>query len=249
MQNIQGKVIIITGASSGIGEATAYKLAGYGAKLVLGARREDKLKAIAERIRAQGGEAVYRSTDVVKPEDNQALVELAKSSFGKVDAIFLNAGLMPNSPLSALETQNWNAMIDVNIKGVLNGIAAVLPTFEAQKSGHVLSVSSVAGLKVYPGAAVYCGTKWAVKAIMEALRMESAQAGNNIRTATIYPAAVQSELVDGITDSNVSAGYRALYDTYEIPAERIANVVAFALSQPDDTNISEFTVGPTTQPW
>ena len=249
MQNIKGKVIIITGASSGIGEATAYKLASAGAKLVLGARREDKLRAIADKIKADGGEAIYRATDVVKPEDSHALVELAKNSFGKLDAIFLNAGLMPSSPLAALETQNWNAMVDVNIKGVLNGIAAVLPTFNAQKSGHILSVSSVAGLKVYPGAAVYCGTKWAVRAIMEALRMESAQAGTNIRTATIYPAAVQSELVAGITDGATSAGYRQLYDTYEIPAERVANIVAFALSQPDDTNVSEFTVGPTSQPW
>ena len=125
----------------------------------------------------------------------------------------------------------------------------MLPTFEAQKSGHILATSSVAGLKVYPGGTVYCGTKWAVKAIMEGLRIESAQAGTNIRTATIYPAAVQSELVDHITDNSTSAGYRQLYDTYEIPAERVANVVAFALNQPEDTNISEFTIGPTAQPW
>ncbi|PVX39832.1 NADP-dependent 3-hydroxy acid dehydrogenase YdfG [Pasteurella langaaensis DSM 22999] len=249
MDNIKNKVVIITGASSGIGEATAYKLAEEGAKLVLGARREAKLQEIVNNIKAQGGEAVYRVTDVTKPEDNAMLVELAKSAFGKLDAIFLNAGLMPNSPLSALETENWNAMVEVNIKGVLNGIAAVLPTFNEQKSGHILSVSSVAGLKVYPGCAVYCGTKWAVKAIMEALRMESAQAGTNIRTATIYPAAVQSELVSNITDEATSTAYRQLYDAYEIPAERVANVVAFALSQPDDTNVSEFTLGPTTQPW
>lgn len=249
MNNIENKVVIITGASSGIGEATAYKLAQAGAKLVLGARREDKLQAIVNNIKANGGEAVYRVTDVVKAEDNQSLVALAKSAFGKVDAIFLNAGLMPNSPLSALETDNWNAMVDVNIKGVLNGIAAVLPTFEAQKSGHILATSSVAGLKVYPGCAVYCGTKWAVKAIMEGLRMESAQAGTNIRTATIYPAAVQSELVAGITHPEMAEAMRGLYDTYEIPAERVANVVAFALNQPKDTNISEFTLGPTTQPW
>ncbi|KGQ35370.1 oxidoreductase [Gallibacterium anatis] len=249
MQNLKDKVVIITGASSGIGEATAYKLAQEGAKIVLAARREDKLKAIADNIVKNGGEAVYRSTDVTKPEDNHALVELAKNTFGKVDAIFLNAGLMPSSPFSALETANWNAMVDVNIKGVLNGIAAVLPTFEAQKSGHILATSSVAGLKVYPGAGVYCGTKWAVKAIMEALRMESVQAGTHIRTSTIYPAAVQSELVAGITNDNVSKAYRELYDNYEIPAERVANVVAFALSQPEETNISEFTIGPTTQPW
>ena len=193
MQNIANKVVIITGASSGIGEATARKLAAEGAKLVLGARREDKLNTIAASIRADGGEAVYRVTDVTRPEDSAALVALAKSTFGKIDAIFLNAGLMPNSPLAALETANWNAMIDVNIKGVLHGVAAVLPDFTAQKSGHIITTSSVAGLKAYPGAAVYCGTKWAVKAIMEALRMESAQAGSNIRTATIYPAAVQGQ--------------------------------------------------------
>ena len=249
MNHIENKVVIITGASSGIGEATAYKLAEAGAKLVLGARREEKLKAIADSINGKGGAAVYRVTDVVNPSDSKALVQLALDSFGKVDAIFLNAGLMPNSPFAALETDNWNAMVDVNIKGVLNGIAAVLPTFIAQKSGYVLATSSVAGLKAYPGAGVYCGTKWAVKAIMESLRMESAQARTNIRTATIYPAAVQSELVDHITDSATSGGYRKLYDTYEIPAERVASVVAFALNQPDDTNISEFTIGPTTQPW
>ena len=249
MNHIENKVVIITGASSGIGEATAYTLAEAGAKLVLGARREDKLKTIAANIQNKGGAAVYRATDVVNPEDSKALVQLALDSFGKVDAIFLNAGLMPSSPFAALETANWNAMIDVNIKGVLNGIAAVLPEFNAQKSGHIITTSSVAGLKVYPGAAVYCGTKWAVRAIMEALRMESAQAGTNIRTATIYPAAVQSELVSHITDENASAGYRRLYDTYEIPAARVAEVVAFALAQPDDTNISEFTIGPTTQPW
>ncbi len=135
MNNIKGKVVIITGASSGIGEATAYKLAENGAKLVLGARREAKLQAIVDNIKTKGSEAIYRVTDVVKAEDNAALVELAKATFGKVDAIFLNAGLMPNSPLSALETNNWNAMVDVNIKGVLNGIAAVLPTFEAQNQG------------------------------------------------------------------------------------------------------------------
>lgn len=249
MNHIENKVVIITGASSGIGEATAYKLAEAGAKLVLGARREEKLKAIADSINGKGGAAVYRVTDVVNPSDSKALVQLALDSFGKVDAIFLNAGLMPNSPFAALETDNWNAMVDVNIKGVLNGIAAVLPTFIAQKSGHVLATSSVAGLKAYPGAGVYCGTKWAVKAIMESLRMESAQARTNIRTATIYPAAVQSELVDHITDSATSGGYRKLYDTYEIPAERVAGVIAFALNQPEDTNISEFTIGPTTQPW
>ena len=249
MQNIENKVVIITGASSGIGEATANLLAEQGAKIILAARREDRLKTIADNINAKGGEVVYRVTDVTKPEDNTALVELAKSAFGRLDAIFLNAGLMPNSPLSALETDNWNKMIDVNIKGVLNGIAAVLPTFEAQKSGHIITTSSVAGLKAYAGCAVYCGTKWAVRAIMESLRIESAQAGTNIHTVTIYPAAVQSELVAGITNSETSTAMRQLYDAYEIPANRVASVVAFALSQPTDTNVSEFTIGPINQPW
>ena len=247
--NIQNKVVIITGASSGIGEATAYKLAAGGAKIVLGARREDKLKAIAEHIKAQGGEAAYRVTDVTKPEDNAALVKLAKDSFGKVDVIFLNAGLMPSSPLSALETANWNAMIDVNIKGVLNGIAAVLPEFEAQKSGQIITTSSVAGLKTFPGAAVYCGTKWAVRAIMDSLRQEAAAAGTRIRTTTVCPAAVQSELVSHITNEATSKGYRELYDNFEIPAERVADAVAFVVGQPEDTSISEFTITPTTQAW
>ena len=246
---IENKVVIITGASSGIGEATAELLAEKGAKLVLAARRKDKLKELAERIKSKGGEAIYQVTDVTKIEDNKKLVEMAKKAFGKVDVIFLNAGLMPNSPMSALEVENWDKMIDVNIKGVLNGIAAVLPEFTSQKSGHIITTSSVAGLKAYPNCGVYCGTKWAVKAIMETLRMESAMEGTNIRTATIYPAAVQSELVDSITHDGVKDNMRKLYDNYEIPSARVASVVAYAIDQPDDTNVSEFTIGPTAQPW
>ena len=246
---IENKVVIITGASSGIGEATAELLAEKGAKLVLAARRKDKLKELAERIKSKGGEAIYQVTDVTKIEDNKKLVEMAKKEFGKVDVIFLNAGLMPNSPMSALEVENWDKMIDVNIKGVLNGIAAVLPEFTSQKSGHIITTSSVAGLKAYPNCGVYCGTKWAVKAIMETLRMESAMEGTNIRTATIYPAAVQSELVDSITHDGVKENMRKLYDNYESPSARVASVVAYAIDQPDDTNVSEFTIGPTAQPW
>ncbi|MEC0304814.1 SDR family oxidoreductase, partial [Terribacillus saccharophilus] len=196
---IENKVVIITGASSGIGEATAKLLASKGAKVVLGARREDKLQALIEEIQKSGGQAAYRVTDVVDPDDNQQLVQLAKETFGGIDVIFLNAGLMPNSPLSQLKTDEWNSMIDVNIKGVLNGIAAVLPTFTTQKSGHIITTSSVAGLKAYPGGAVYGATKWAVRDLMEVLRMESAQEGTNIRTATIYPAAINTELLDTIS--------------------------------------------------
>lgn len=246
---IKNKVVVITGASSGIGKATANLLAEKGAKLVLGARREAKLKELADQIKGNGGEAVYQVTDVTIPEENNALVKLAKDTFGKVDVIFLNAGLMPNSPLSALKTDEWDRMVDVNLKGVLNGIASVLPTFKEQKSGHVITTSSVAGLKAYPGGAVYGATKWAVRDLMEVLRMESAQEGSNIRTATIYPAAIQTELLDTITDTETEKGMSATYDKYQIGPESIANIVAFAIDQPEDTNVNEFTVGPTKQPW
>lgn len=246
---IKDKVVIITGASSGIGAATAQLLAKKGARLVLGARREDKLQALVTAIKQAGGQATYRVTDVTKPADNEQLVQLAKDTFGQVDVIFLNAGLMPNSPLSELKTDEWNQMVDVNIKGVLNGIAAVLPTFKDQKSGHVITTSSVAGLKAYPGGAVYGATKWAVRDLMEVLRMESAQEGSHIRTATIYPAAIKTELLNTITDKASKEGMAQAYDTYQIGPESVANIVAFAIDQPAGTNISEFTVGPTDQPW
>lgn len=203
--HIAGKVVVITGASSGIGEATAKLLASKGAKVVLGARREDKLKQIVDEIEKDGGQAVYQALDVTQPSDNDDIVKLAKETFGGVDVVFLNAGLMPNSPLSALKTDDWHQMVDVNIKGVLNGVAAVLPTFTEQKSGHVITTSSVAGLKAYPGGAVYGGTKWFVRDFMEVLRMESAMEGTNIRTATIYPAAINTELLDTISHKESGA--------------------------------------------
>lgn len=246
---MQGKVIIITGASSGIGAATARLLAARGAKVVLGARREDKLQALAEDIRAAGGEAIYQVLDVTRQADNDAIVQLAQETYGRVDVIFLNAGIMPSSPLSALKTDDWHAMVDINIKGVLNGVAAVLPTFTRQKSGQVIATSSVAGLKAYPNSAVYGGTKWFVRDFMEVLRMESAMEGTHIRTATIYPAAIHTELLHTISDPATAAGMQALYQTHGIAPERIASVVAFAIEQPDDTTVSEFTVGPASQPW
>ncbi len=246
---IENKVVIITGASSGIGEATARLLAAKGAKVVLGARRQDRLETVVEEIRSNGGQAVAQVMDVADPADNTAIVQLAKTHFGRVDAIFLNAGLMPSSPVSALKTEEWNRMVDVNIKGVLNGVAAVLPTFLDQKAGQVITTSSVAGLKAYPGAGVYGGTKWFVRNFMEVLRMESAQEGTNIRTATIYPAAINTELLDTITHEGLAEGMTALYQQFGISADRIANIVAFAMEQPEDTNVSEFTVGPTAQPW
>lgn len=246
---IKDKVIIITGASSGIGEATARLLASKGAKVVLGARREEKLKEIADSITEDGGQAVYQELDVVDPAQNEAIVQLAKDEFGGVDAIFLNAGIMPTAPLSAMKTDEWDQTVDVNIKGVLHGVAAVLPTFIEQKSGHVLATSSVAGLKAYPGNAVYGGTKWFVRDFMEVLRMESAQEGTNIRTATIYPAAINTELLDSISHEGSAKAMEGLYDQYGISPDRIAAVVAFALDMPEDTNVNEFTVGPTPQPW
>lgn len=246
---IKDKVVVITGASSGIGEATARLLAKKGAKLVLGARREEQLKEIVERIKADSGEAIYSMTDVTKREDNKKLVELAIRTYGKVDVIFLNAGIMPNSPLSALKEEEWDQMIDVNIKGVLNGIAAVLPSFIEQKSGHIIATSSVAGLKAYPGGAVYGATKWAVRDLMEVLRMESAQEETNIRTATIYPAAINTELLDTITDQATAQGMTSLYKKFGITPDHIANIVAYAIDQPEEVNVNEFTVGPTSQSW
>ena len=246
---IKDKVVIITGASSGIGEATAKLLASKGAKVVLGARREDKLKQIADAIGKDGGQAVYQELDVTKQSENDDIVNLAKETFGGVDVIFLNAGIMPNSPLSALKTDDWHQMIDVNVKGVLNGVAAVLPSFIEQKSGHVIATSSVAGLKAYPGGAVYGGTKWFVRDFMEVLRMEFAMEATNIRTTTIYPAAINTELLDAINDKGTAESMQKVYDEYGISPDRIANVVGFAIDQPEDTTINEFTVGPANQPW
>ncbi len=247
--NIENKVVLIMGASSGIGQSTAELLAKKGAKIVLAARRESRLKELADKINKAGGQAIYQVTDVTNPEDSKKLVQYAKEKFGKVDAIFLNAGIMPSSPLSALHVEEWESMVDINLKGVLNGLAAVLPEFTAQKSGHVITTSSVAGLKAYPNGGVYGATKWAVRELMEVLRMESAQEGTNIRTATIYPAAINTELLNTITDTEAAKGMAALYEQYGISPEAIARIVAFALEQPADVNVSEFTVVPTSQPW
>jgi NADP-dependent 3-hydroxy acid dehydrogenase YdfG len=198
---VKDKVVIITGASSGIGEASARLLAQNGARVVLGARRKDRLAKITEEIRASGGAAEFAVCDVVNLPDLENLVKTAKDRYGKIDVIFNNAGIMPSSPLSALHTGEWNDMIDINIKGVLNGIAAVLPDFVRQKSGHVITTSSIAGLKNFHNTAVYGATKFAVKNIMEVLRMESSVEGTNIRTSTLYPGAINTELLNTITDT------------------------------------------------
>lgn len=244
---VRDKIVVITGASSGIGEATAKLLAANGAKVVLGARREARLQEIVDDIEKNGGEADYRVTDVTVPEQVKALVQLAKDRFGGLDVIFNNAGIMPTSPISALHTDEWNDMIDINLKGVLNGVAAVMPDFVSQKHGHIITTSSVAGIKSFPGAGVYGATKFAVRNLMEVIRTESASEGTNIRTSTLYPAAINTELLHTITDSNAKKNMDALYDQVGIAPEAIARVVNFAIDQPEEVNVNEFTIYPTKQ--
>ena len=205
MKNIEGKVVLITGASSGIGRETARALAGHGARVVLSARREDRLKALAAEI---GENAAWLASDVCSLGDMRALVSLAKERFGRVDVLFANAGIMPGSSMSELKVSDWMAMIDVNVKGVLNAMAAVLPEFTAQKQGHIVVTSSMAGTRSVPGNAVYCGTKHFVRAMLDAFRMESIQEGTHIRTTIIYPGAIRTELLNTIAQSKTKAMVR-----------------------------------------
>lgn len=244
---IKDKVIVITGASSGIGEATAKMLAKNGAKVVLGARRENRLQEIVNDIKKDGGQAAFKVTDVRDAQEVADLVNLAKSEFGGLDVIFNNAGIMPSSPISALHTKEWNDMIDINIKGVLNGVAAVMPDFVKNKQGHIITTSSVAGIKSFTGAGVYGATKFAVRNLMEVIRMESAQEGTNIRTTTLYPAAINTELLHTITDSDTKKNMDAFYQQVGISPAAIARVVNFAVDQPADVNVNEFTIYPTKQ--
>jgi NADP-dependent 3-hydroxy acid dehydrogenase YdfG len=245
MSHIQDKVIIITGASSGIGEATAKKLASKGAKLVLAARREDRLKKLQQDIQYTGGQAIYKVTDVTSSEQMEDLAEVTLKEFGKIDVLVNNAGVMPHSFLYKKKIDDWNKMIDVNIKGVLYGIAAVLPSMRERKSGHIINLSSVAGHFVGPGSTVYAGTKFAVRAIAEGLRKE--EAGNNIRSTIISPGAVQSELINLITDMDLKPGIDKFYEDVAIDAESIARSIAFAIEQPSDVSINEMIIRPTGQ--
>ncbi|TGD19949.1 SDR family oxidoreductase [Levilactobacillus suantsaiihabitans] len=244
---VKNKVVVITGASSGIGAATAKLLASNGAKVVLGARRADRLEALVTDITNAGGQAAYQVTDVRDAAEVQGLVDLAKAKFGGIDVIFNNAGIMPTSPISALHTQEWNDMIDINLRGVLNGVAAVMPDFTTQKHGQIITTSSVAGIKSFPGAGVYGATKFAVRNLMEVIRTESAQEGTNIRTATLYPAAINTELLHTITDEAAKQGMDQLYDAVGITPDAIARVVNFAIDQPAEVNVNEFTIYPTKQ--
>jgi NADP-dependent 3-hydroxy acid dehydrogenase YdfG len=241
--NIKDKVIAITGASSGIGEAIARHLAAQGAKVALGARRQGHLDKIVDEIVAAGGQALARAVDVTKRKEVEAFVEAAVQRFGRLDVFINNAGLMPLSPLAANKVEEWEQMVDVNIKGVLYGIAAALPRFQTQNSGHLINISSVAGHVVFPGGAVYCGTKFAVRAIAEGFRQE---AGANIRSTIICPGAVKSELITHITDAGTAEALKPLTDT-AIEADAIARAVAFAIEQPADVDVNELIVRPTIQ--
>ncbi|MEH7488456.1 SDR family oxidoreductase, partial [Priestia megaterium] len=233
MSNIQDKVVIITGASSGIGEATAKELASKGAKLVLAARREDRLKKLHDEIKTNGGQAIHKVTDVTSREQMEELAGYALKEFGKIDVLVNNAGLMPQALLAENKVDEWDKMIDVNIRGVVYAIAAIVPSMRERKSGHVINLSSVAGHNVYPGGTVYCGTKFAVRAISEGLRQEEAMSGTNIRVTNISPGAVNSELLETTTDPTMKAGLDEFYQV-AIDADRIARAIAFAIEQPSD---------------
>ena len=242
--NIEGKVVVITGASSGLGESTARHLAELGATVVLGARRVDRIDALARELTANGQLALAVQTDVTDRLQVQRLVDAAIARFGRIDVMINNAGLMPHSPLERLKIDDWDRMIDVNLKGVLYGIAAALPPMQAQKSGHIINVSSVAGHKVRPGGAVYSATKHAVRALSEGLRQEVKP--YNIRTTVISPGAVDTELPNSITEPDVAANMRKIYEV-AVPADAFARAVAYAMGQPDDIDINEILFRPTQQ--
>lgn len=243
--NIQDKIVVITGASSGLGAATARHLAERGAAVVLGARRSDRIGALAEELTAKGGRALAVATDVTHREQVKTLVDRAVDSYGRIDVMLNNAGLMPLAPLERLKVDEWDQMIDVNIKGVLYGIAAALPHMKARKAGHIINVSSVYGHKVAPDAAVYCATKFGVRALSEGLRQEVKP--YNIRTTVISPGAVATELLDHISEGDIATDVREYVAEVAVPAESFAHMVAFAINQPPEVDISEILFRPTAQ--
>ena len=243
MTGIKDKVLLITGASSGIGEATAKVLAAQGARVLLGARRTDRLERLVADIAAAGGAAAARALDVTRREDVQAFADHAIETFGRIDVIVNNAGVMPLSPLAALKVDEWDRMIDVNVRGVLYGIAAVLPGMQAQGSGHVVNVSSIGGLYVMPTAAVYCATKYAVRAISDGLRQES----DTIRVTCVYPGVVESELADSITDAGAAEAMKQ-FRSSALKPEAIANAIAHAIGQPADVDTTDIVVRPLASP-
>ena len=244
-EGIKDKIVVLTGASSGLGEATARLLSAQGATVVLGARRADRLQALAKDIEARGGKALALETDVTRREQVKALVDAAVQAYGRIDVMISNAGLMPQAPLEQLKVVEWDRMIDVNLKGVTYGIAAALPHMQRQKSGHFVNVSSVAGHKVGPGFAVYAATKFAVRALSEGLRQEVKP--YNIRTTVISPGAVATELPNTVSDPAAAERLRGFYAQVAVPAESFARAVAFALSQPPEVDINEILYRPTRQ--
>ena len=243
MSGIEGKVVAITGASSGIGGATARYLAGQGAAVVLGARRDDRLKALAAELERDGGKAEAMAVDVTKRTDLAAFVKRTQERFGRLDVLVSNAGLMPLSLLDELKIDEWDRMIDVNIRGVLHGIAAALPLFRAAGSGHFVNVASVSGITVAPTTAVYSATKFAVRAISEGLRQE---AGSKIRVTMISPGAVQTELAKTISNPDLKKRVEA-FQGIAISPLAIARAIAFAIEQPSDVDVNEIVVRPTAQ--
>jgi NADP-dependent 3-hydroxy acid dehydrogenase YdfG len=242
-QDIAGKVVVITGASSGLGEATARHLASLGAHLVLGARRQDRLEALAADIRGAGGKAEIVVTDVTRKQDVAALVQAALTHFGRLDVMINNAGLMAVAPLTELKVDEWESMLDINVKGVLYGIAAALPVFQKQDSGHFINIASVAGLKVFGNATVYSATKFAVRTISEGLR---AEVGGKIRSTVISPGAVESELKHGSSHAESASAVRDFYQM-AIPSDAVARAIAFAIMQPAEVDINEIVLRPTAQ--
>lgn len=244
INRIKGKVVAITGASSGIGEATALMLAAQGAKVVLGARRSDRLAELSTRILEAGGEAVYLVTDVKKRDDLVKLVQLACDHYGQLDAIINNAGISYLSRVDELQVEDWEEMIDINLKGVLYGIAAALAVFKKQGTGHIINIISTSGIKIVPLQGVYAGTKNAVRTIAEALRQES---GGKYKVTGISPGFVQTELADSIKDPVVKAAIKEKAARIAISADDIAEAVVYALSQPDNVDVGEIVIRPVTQ--
>ncbi len=243
-QGIKDKIVVITGASSGLGAATARYLAGHGAKVVLGARRSERVDALASEINEAGGTALAVETDVTQREQVTRLVDTAVDSFGRIDVLLNNAGIMLLSPLERLLVEEWVQMVDVNIIGVLNGIAEALPHMRQQMGGQIINVSSVAGHKVISSGAVYSATKFAVRALSEGLRQEAKP--YNIRTTVLSPGALSTELIDRINEPDIEAAVRAR-TTFAIPAEHFAKMVAFAISQPAEVDVNEILFRPTLQ--
>ena len=243
MPSIDGKVVVITGASSGIGEATARLLASKGAKVFLGARRKERLETVVADIGRAGGNAASMKVDVTQRTEVDAFVQGAIKKYGRIDVLVNNAGLMALGPISKTLVDEWDRMIDINITGVLYGVAAALPVFAQQKSGHIINISSVAGHKVTVGGAVYCATKYAVRVISEGIRQEV----DGIRTTIISPGAVQSELPLGISDPDTATGIKEFYRQQAIPADTVARAIAFAIEEPGDVDINEILLRPTSQ--